>query len=165
MNYLKYFEETNTSNKHPYTWYKDKLYIQYSMNYNFGWEPKIGYLCLVNEMAPKNDGLKVCIIRGDAIELYKNGDIDPGNGLAYSYTKKELDDLDFLTPEELLEKHYDIFISVFNRCVEDIKKDSYVKHYMTQVKKIFNLFEPVIKKNPSAYDDYLARLNSKKYNI
>jgi len=164
---FKIFEEVKTSNKHPFSWYKGKWYIHYGMNHKSDWEDEIGYLTLISEMVnpPEYPINGFCKIRGESINLKKSGEVKPGGGLAYSYTKKEFDKLDFLTTEELFNKHTDIFISLFNKCVEDIERGSYVDHYMKQVKYIFSLFEPMIKKHPKEFNDYLVKLDAKKYNL
>lgn len=166
---FKIFEETETSNKYPFYWYKGKWYIHYSMNYKYDWEKEIGFLALISEIVPPDPDSSItnsiCKIRGESMTLKKNGEVKPGSGLAYAYKKNEFDKLDFLSTEELLEKHYDIFIALFNKCAKDIKSGKFASHYMIQVKEIFNVLEPVLKKHPDAYNDYLIRLDSKKYNL
>lgn len=164
---FKIFEETETLNKYPFDWYKGKWYIHYSMNYKYDWEQEIGFLALISEFGPPQSSItnSICMIHGESITLKKNGEIKPGSGLAYTYKKNEFDELDFLTTEELLEKHYNIFIALFNKCSEDIKSGKFSDYYMKQVKMFFNLLEPVLKKHPDAYNDYLIRLDSKKYNL
>lgn len=162
------FEEYNTSNKHTFTWYKGKWYIHYGITYKYKWEKQLGFLALISDVSLNTDSnakhapYKIC---GESIELYKNGKVKPGSGLAYSYTKTQFDELYFLTTEELFEKHIDIFITLFNKCVEDIKIDGWQDWYIKQIKLLFNLLVPVIKNHPKEYDEYLARIEAEKYNL
>jgi hypothetical protein len=167
MKYLKTYEENNTYNKYPISWYEGKWYIHYSITYKFKAEKNIGYLVLVKEIVDTDKEIinSVYKIRGESIKLEKNGDVYPGSSISYNYSKKEFDELDFITTEDFFIKHKDIFISLFNKCAEDIESGNFVEYYKKQVKTIFNLLLPVLRSHTEEYNEYLTKIDAKKYNL
>jgi len=163
MKHLKLYEEI-----YPFDWYEGKWYIHYGMNHKFKWEKQLGFLALIEDVSPNtgsNGKYAPYTIRGESIEVFKNGKVKPGNGLAYSYTKKEFDELDFMTTNQFFGKHTGLFITLFYKCVEDMKKTGWSDWYIRQIKLIFSLLDPVIRNHPKEYNNYLAGVEAEKYNL
>jgi len=165
---FKIYEVTDTSNKYPFSWYVGKWYIHYSPNYKYNWEKKIGFLGLINAVDINKDSFakhKPYSIKGESIDLFKNGEVEPNSALAYNYTIDDFNALNFLTTEELFLKHNNIFITLYHKCVEDMKLDGWASWYINRVKLIFSLLKIALKTHPDVYNDYLAELEAGKYNL
>ena len=157
--------ETNYSKYKDASKYEGKFFIEQCYMNEYEWKKESFYIVLVEEMLYKEYsadryGEKHPIWpSGDSFTVMKNGKIKDPAGWGHSYSKEELDKINFMTPEEFYQQNPDLCEKLYWKIRDDYEKfkDDNSSWYSKTIKLYKKTLETI-----SAFKHFE---NSEKYNL